>query len=933
MRTYIKIVYLLQISVSIFCTSGLFAQSTQQIEAAARAHLTQRGINESELRAKLAQKGVDLDAIRPDQLPAMQPVIEQAIAEIEAERRVKPNSPSNNSQPGPFDISERLTSIDSNQSPVSSDVKEVAAKATTEVKERLQEGATVQEAVIESLTEGLADRQSTNIFGQEIFKNKTLDLYRTTKDARPTENYILGVGDELSVVIFGASQGDFRFIINEEGYIDPPGVGKILLKGVPYGKARELVYNRFSRAFVFRRDQFIFNLATARIITVNIFGEVINSGSFTISAINTAFNALAAAGGPSTIGSVRNIKVVRNGKPKDLDVYEFMDNPTINNDYFLENNDIIHVPVAEKVVTIKGAIHRPAVYELKKNENLSHLVKFAGGPKPTAYTKRLQIRRFISDKTILLEIDFNTNPNYELLNGDEITVNAIPTNVENIVTVGGEVDFPGTYALEKNLDLAALAFKANPKRTARTDLAFLMRTLTDGNVKIIQVDLDQIMQGKNQPFLLEPADHLMVFKQERYTDAFTVSLNGAVREPSSQPYNKGFKLSEYILLSGGLRDDATDFGYILRTNAYDGTKTYMRINPLKAVQDPNGPENILLQGQDFVRIYSIKEFKDNDYVRVAGAVRAPIRVPYGSALTLSEAIKMAGGMRIGAAKGRIDLYRLELNDSRKSITLAQSLTVEDDLGNLGSDILLQPYDEIIVREIPDFSLIQKVRVDGEVKYPGEYALITENERISDIITRAGGLTNEAFAEGGTLLRTSNPSGYIVTRFDRALKRRQKRYDLVLEPGDLINIPKRLDLVIIMTANTDASEVISSTYLSGSDKVNVVYQPGKRGRWYVREYVGGRGDYTTYRKMKVFHANGRTKKSADFGLFAVTPKVYPGSKIMLPFIPDKAPKPKKKKDEEPPAPKKERDYDKLFTQILSFASVTATMILAYAALKK
>jgi protein involved in polysaccharide export with SLBB domain len=914
----------------VFWASNPIVWGQAALETAARAQLAQKGITETEMREKLAEKGIQLESMSAEQLAAIRPTVEQAIREIEAEKASKSSSATSSPQtttPSNITIEPRPESI-SKSAP--QEVKQVAAKVGEEVKARVKEGATVEEAVAESLTdEGKKQKESPNlgIYGQELFRNKSLDVYRTTKDARPTENYILGVGDEIGIVIFGASQGDFRYTINEEGYVVPPGVGKVFLKGVPYGKAKALLTARFQRAFVFREDQFVMSLATARTITVNIFGETVNYGSFTISAVNTAFNAIAAAGGPNAIGSVRNIKLTRAGKTRDLDVYAFMSNPGIQYEYFLENNDVIHIPVAEKVVSISGAVQRPMTYELKENEGLEPLVKFAGGLTADAAITRVQIRRSIGDKAIIIDIDMSVSPNYTLQNGDQIIISSIPEDVLNQVSVTGEIDFPGTYALEKNLDLAALLFKTQPKRTARMDVAFVIRKKTDGATQMIQVNLNEVVQGKNQPFLLQPRDQLIVFKQERFVDALSVKITGAVRDPNAQPFSKGFKLSEYLLLSGGLRDDATDFGYVLRTEAISDTKVYLRVSPKQVLANPSGSDNIELNGNDIVRIFSNKEFIDSAQIRISGAVRNPVEIAFGKALTLSDMIKMAGGLKLEAAKGRIDLYRVMLDESSSSRTLAQSFGVEDQLGTIGQDVLLQPYDEIIVRTIPDFSLIKKVRIEGEVKYPGEYGLTSPNERISDIVARAGGLTVEAFPAGGTMTRLKGNIGLIITRFDMAMKKKGSHFDLVLKDGDLLSIPKSLDLVTIFTQYTNATEVISSELLDKENKINVAYEVGKRGRWYVREYAGGRTVQTSYRKLKVQYPNGHIKRSHDFGIFTITPKVKPGSKIILPY--DQ----KKEKVPKPTEPNKPVDWDKAFTQILAFAGTVATMVLAISALNQ
>jgi protein involved in polysaccharide export with SLBB domain len=897
----------------LFVAWGVGAQ--QAVGSLARAQLQQRGVSEAEIRAKLVEKNIDIDAITPEELLSLQPIIEQALQEIEAEK-VKKSSEKpkvEKSAPKGRNEDEKVTA--------ESEVKQVAAKSSVEVKQRIKEGATIEEAVSEALLDGIVNENTpkSKIYGQDLFRNKSLEVFRTTKDARPPDSYILGVGDEVTVVIFGQSQGDFKYTINEDGYINPEGVGKIFLKGVAYGKARSLVRTRFSRAFAFRDDQFVASLTTARTITVNIFGEVVNYGSFTFSAINTAFNAIAATGGPTAIGSVRNIKITSNGKTKELDVYEFMNTPNLQYDFYLENNDVIHIPVAEKVVSIFGAVNRPSTYELKHEETLQNLLKFSGGLGANAYKNRVQVKRSVADRTVLIDVDLKQNPNFFLQNGDQVTVTTISAEVQNKVTVTGEVDFPGTYAVESNLDLAALVFKVQLKPTARKDLAFVLRKKLEGGTQIFQVNLDTIIRGGGQPFLMEPSDQLLIFRQDRFLDAFFVDIKGAVREPNQKTFSKGLKLSEYLLLSGGLREDATDFGYILRTNPSDRTRYYLKINPQKAIENPNGSENVLLQGLDEIKVLSKLDFRDSATIRVSGSVRSALVLPYGKALTLSDAIRLAGGLSLGAAKGKIDLFRVKFVEEANAKTLYQSLEVQDQLGNSGQDILLEPFDEIVVRAIPEFSLLTKVQISGAVKYPGEYALLNSNEKLSEVVKRAGGLSADAYPEGGKMMRKLDSIGVVVTRMEIALKNPRSAYNLTLKDGDEILIPKSLDLVTIRTLNTKAFEVFEEEQVLDGSKISVAFRAGKRGKWYINEYAGGALSRKNMRQLKVHYPNGHIKKTRSLGFFSITPKVHKGSKILLPELATKT-KPKAKE-------RKSIDWDKIFVQTLSVATATATMIIA------
>jgi protein involved in polysaccharide export with SLBB domain len=938
LRTFFTLLF------SALCALGaqkIFCQSP--VELATRAQLEQRGISEAELKDRLVQRGIAVERLTTEQAVRLQPIIEQIVKEIEAEHAlnrkeapgsfepvIKQTNNQSSAQQSKTTASQKTlleTASDSIPRDTKTEVRKFAAKSSQDVAAKVKQGATVEEAISESLLEKADEivEEKSRIYGQELFRNKSIDVYRSTKDAKPPDSYMLGIGDELTVIIFGASQGDFRYEINEEGYIAPQGMGKIFLKGVPYGKAKELVKARFNRNFLFREDQFVMHLATARTVSINIFGEVANPGTFAISSINTAYNALAAAGGPTDIGSVRNIQVTRSGKSKMLDVYAFMQDGSLQYDFYLESNDVIHVPVAERMITIIGAVKRPSSYELKGTENLSDLIKYAGGLLAGAYRNSVQVRRVIGKKSVMREVDLDKQPTYSLQNGDMVTVKQITESASNIVSVEGEVEFPGLFALEEHVDLASLVFKATPKRTARTDMAFVFRKDTDGSVRIMQVNLDEAIRGNKQPFVLQPADKLLIFKQERYVDAAEVTMIGAVREPKKYPHGNGTRLSDYIQLSGGLKEETYDFGYIIRTSTVTRKKEYIRIQPIKATRDPK--EDVLILPSDEVHILSQLDYRDSAFVRVSGAVRKPIELSYGDALTLSDAIALSGGLKLEAKKGRIDIFRVELDKREKSRSLQTTLEITETDVIPDPGMLLQPYDEVVVRAMPEFSMLRKVIINGEVRYPGEYALQRENERISELIQRAGGVTAEAFPEGGRMnRRTDDGTSIVATNIDIAMKQPNSYSDLTLKDGDEITIPKSLDLVTIFVENTQATSIIGEPLLGQRNQILTAFKSGKRGKWYVEEYVGGVGEYSGFKQLKVQYANGRVRKAKNFGLFVITPKVDPGARILLAADPDKIVAKGKRE------PRKPLDWDKALTQTLAFLSATATIILAVSAIQ-
>ncbi len=919
------------------CTLQVQAQVNPAIQAQAKAELQRRGVDEAAVRAKLSERGIDIDNVSTEQLPTLQSTIEAVIKEVEAEKAGNNTNASN-----PTNVTDAPPSVappESTTQPVvgQKNASQVTIEDALDIKEKVNEGVSIEEALSENVS---AEKQKqlppAKIYGQHLFRDKSLSVFRTTNEVKPPDTYILSTGDIITISVFGASQFDSQFEINKEGTIQPTGMPKMFLKGVTLGQAKELLRNRFQQFYRFAPEQFAVSLKTARTISINIFGETNNYGSFTLSAINTAFNALVAAGGPSDIGTVRMIKVIRGKQTKILDVYAFMNNPSIQYDFFLEDNDVIYVPVSERVVGISGAIRRPFKFELIPGENLTQLIQYAGGLTPNAYQEVIQVRRYINDIQVLIDVNLKnllqTKEDFTLLGGDEVIVRAIASAIENTAGIDGYVELPGNYALSETPRVSDLIKKGVLKRGARTDMAFLLRKKVDGTSQLIQLNISQLLAnaGSKDDIVLEPFDRISVYPQSRYVDINNISVTGAVRSPLKQyPFSldSAITIDRAILLSGGLKADANGQGYIIRTNPNNiKIKDYIPVNIGSAVGNPKSKDNIILQPLDELNVFSALTYTDAADVNLVGAVRSPGKFRYSPTLTLKDAILLAGGMKMEAATNRIDVYRVQFNNNEPTRTLAISVEIDRNYNILGegTTFVIQPFDEIVVRSVPDFELQQFIELNGEVKYPGRYALTSENETLSNLITRAGGISTEADTKATTLFRSANAKGFVVTRLDQALQSPRSTEDHVLKAGDIINVPKREDLVTIRGLNTELSEILRSKFTQ-NNQISVAYNSGKRAKWYVNEYTGGFSKNANRRKVTVEQPNGKINRTRHFLGINIFPKVAKGSIV---YVPAKPPKSEKAKKEGKPG----IDWDKKFTQILAFTSVVVSGLLAYAALK-
>ena len=887
------------------------AQNEQVIEQQARAIIRSKGLDENEVKARLKQQGIDIEHMTPEQLAQSQSRIEAVVNEMEAEKNAAKtampdttaNVPTANTQP--------------------------AAPASA--------NNTTQPAATETIRKNQMALPPTEIFGHHLFRSKDLAIYTTTSEVKPPDSYVLGSGDELTISIFGASQFDSKFTINREGYIAPSNMPKIFLRGVTFGQARELLRSRFGNFYRFAPEQFAVSLSSARTISVNIFGEANNIGSFTLSAVNTAFNALVAAGGPTELGTVRNIRLIRGRVTKQIDLYQFINNPSTQFEFSLENNDIIHIPIAERVVAIQGAVRRPYKYELIQGENLTQLLDYAGGLTADAYREVIQVSRFENDTRILIDVNLKSllanKQNFNLQNGDTVIVRAIPTAIENTVSIEGEVNLPGKYSISETPRLTDLLRKGQLRVQSRTDLAFLLRENPDGTKRLIQISPANLLAqpGSTDDLQLAPRDVLTIYAQSRYTDSVSISVRGAVREELDQyPFSadSSITLSRAIALAGGLSPDANGQGYILRTNPSNfKEKSYLPVNVTAALDNPNSAANVVLQPLDEVVTLSAPQYTDVANVSIVGAVRSPGKFQYSPTLSLKDALILAGGMRLEAARNRVDVYRVTMTANQPTRTLAITVEVDNNynITGGGSNFELQPFDEIVVRTVPQFELQEFVELNGEVLYPGRYALIDPNERLTDLIKRAGGLSREADSRAVTLFRLENGKGFVVTRLDEAMRSPRSVEDHILKAGDVINVPKQQDLVTIKAVNTDLSQILNTKAGAGAEsQINVAWHDGHRAGWYIREYAGGFAKNALKKKVKVEQPNGKINRTKSFWFIRIYPKVVKGSMIYVPAEPPK--------DTVKPKDRKSIDWDKKLTQILAVTGVITSAAIAIAAFR-
>ena len=605
-----------------------------------------------------------------------------------------------------------------------------------------------------------------------------------------------------------------------------------------------------------------------------------------------------AAGGPTKIGSIRNIYIRREGKIVDsLDVYKFLLDPKYYSELFLQNNDYIFVPTVKKFATISGEVKRPGMFELKANENMNSLLKFAGGLSATSFTSNIQIKRIQGNREILMDVNLDSllknKLDFTLFDEDEIQIKHVPQGIGNMASIEGAVNLPGNYEIKTGEKLASFLKKAGGLGfDAYLEKGYVSRIKPDLKREYIPIDLLSLTNDTtsiaNIPLL--PFDIVTILSKNSFTDAFNIQVIGAVRLPKELKIGSGLKIKDALALCGGISNEAfLSNAYLIRIKD-DLSNEYISLNIKSILEDEKSKYNFTLKPGDIIKVLSKADFNDKFNISVHGAVRNQGFQPYGVGLSLKDVLLMSGGLKPEADVNKIEIARaVTFNDSldrfypSKKIVTTISLKTDINNNKEAESFLMQPFDEIYVRENPEFNTQTKVYIKGEVLYPGVYALVNKNEKIADVIERAGGLTIFAAKVGARVLRQN--VGNIPIQINNATKNKNSPYNLSLIDNDTLFIPKTIELVRVSG--------VLGTYTT--NMVNTPYF-GKRAGFYIKNFAGGFPDTASKKNVYIIHQSGLYKKTRNFLFFKIYPKVTPNSAI---FVPPSKNKINKRKEESKP----------------------------------
>lgn len=659
------------------------------------------------------------------------------------------------------------------------------------------------------------------VFGAEIFDNLDLSFEPNLSIATPSQ-YIIGVNDQLVIDVYGVSDVTKKLKVTTEGDIRFPNLGPIKVAGLSVDDARAKIKKALTRIYPGIATGAVavqVSVGQIRSIQITLLGEVRRPGTYTISALATLMNALYASGGPNDIGSFRTIELLRGGKVvTSFDLYDFLLKGDLSKNRLLQDDDVIRVGTYTKRVALKGALKKPAIFDMKVGETAADLVQYAGGFADLAFKERVRVTRLGSSGREVLTVPSSGLSTFQLQSGDTLMVDSLPSLYANRVWVSGAVYHSGAYGLAQTQDLKTLLQLAGLREDAYQERGLLRRLKTDLTPSMVSFSVQEVLKGSFN-LNLQREDSIHIFRATDLRERYTVEIDGEVNQPGRYDYFENMRVQDLVLLANGYRE--------------------------------------------------------------------------------------------GAARQKIEISRrLSAGGDTISYAVIKDISLDNP-----QDLLfeLKPFDMVSVRRLPVYKEQIKVSIEGEVLYPGTYTLSGKNERLSDIINRAGGLKSSAFAEGAVLIRntyvgmTSSDASLVGSkarlinqqsgrnivpvdggdstilktlsaqqkpvsiRLADALGQKGSAADVFLEEGDIIKIPKSIQTI--------------QTFGMVNLPKQIVYREGLSFKEAVRA-SGGFAVNASRRHSYVVYANGEIRTTRNFLFFRSYPSLKTGSEIYIPSRSDK-----------------------------------------------
>ena len=658
------------------------------------------------------------------------------------------------------------------------------------------------------------------VYGRNLFNNELLTFEPAMNIPTPVD-YVLGPGDQVIIDIWGASQQNIEGVISPDGYIVVEGVGPVNFSGLTVAEAIEHARNMLGEYY--SGSSITLSLGATRSVKVEIVGDVVAPGSYTLSAFSTLFNALYMAGGISDMGTLRDIKVFRNGKQvSKIDVYDYIINGNNKGNIRLQDNDLVVVGPYDAIVNIQGKVKRPMKYEMKGDETLSKLISYTGGFTGDAFTKNVRVVRKSGREYSIHTVTKDALSTFKLLDGDSVYVDSILPRFSNMVEIKGSVMHPGLYELGTEINTVYDLINAADGllEDAFTARAVMHRRKADRRLEVLAVDIEGILEGTVPDVELRKEDILFIPSMSDMRGEQTFKILGEVRFPGIYEFAENTALEDLVLQAGGLTDAAS----------------MVKVDVFRKIYDP-----LAMHEQD----------------------------------TLTETFSFA---------------------------LKDGFVIDGTPG-----FMLAPYDEVHVRKSPVHADIKSVTIDGAVNFAGDYAMRSNNYRLSDLVNEAGGLSEVAYPQGARLYRKmteeerANRENIMkltqIQIYEESL-RSESEYNisladslmnLKLELGDVYPVAISLEAAL---ENPSGSENISlregdqlvvpqytsTVKISGEVRypITINYKKGEKLSYYIK-HAGGYTDRAKKGDVYAIYMNGGVSEVSKFS----SKDIKPGCEIVVP----------------------------------------------------
>ena len=744
-------------------------------------------------------------------------------------------------------------------------------------------------------------------FGEDVFENGSGNLDELPMDMPAGPDYVVGPGDGLTINLSGGVSQRLQRTVDREGRVALPEVGAIEVSGKNLGDVQHLV--RTALRSQFRDVGADVSLSRIRTVRVYVVGDVERPGAYDLSALSTPLNALLMAGGPTSNGSLRLLDHNR-GKQliQTVDIYDLLLHGVTGNMQRLEAGDTIVVPPLKGEVTVEGMVRRPAIYELNGEKSLAEVLQLAGGVLPTGTLRHVDVERVESNETrTMLRLDIPENNNqqqitqaledFKVQDGDKVKISPILPYADRTVYLDGYVSRPGKFAYQDGMKVTDLikSYKDLLPEPSIAHAEIIRLAGPDYTPQVLAFNLGDALAGKDQDLLLKPFDTVRVFSKYDFEDPPIITITGEVRDPGDHLTNGTPRLRDAICLAGGTtRDALLDDAQVYRKTS-DGKLQVISVD-LKKAFDGDEKYNLVLEPKDRVFVYRDLNKVDPPMVTIQGEVARPGKYPLGQNMTAAELVRVAGGFKRGAYTEEADLTRYEVSQGTKVVSDHVNVPIAKAmLGEADADIRLRDGDVLNIGAISGWQDIgATVQIKGEVTHPGGYG-IQPGERLSSVITRAGGLLPTAYPYGAIFervelrqieeknraelieriraeeqevkivpdmdaddqaqakstvleyrktiqnLENTPPAGRLVIHISSDMKRwANTPADIQLRAGDTLYIPKRPSMVL----------VDGSVY----NPTGVTYKPGKNAGWYLKQ-AGGPTAMANKKDTYVIRADG------------------------------------------------------------------------------